>query len=76
MRPEKVPKMRFWCFDKSLIHSCVLFILEYESNNVLLTFCKNHISGKNMVIKLMVQKPLDQSKYFNAVGFFKLRVQV
>lgn len=65
MRPEKVPKMKFWCFDKNLIHSCVLFILEYESN-VLLTY------GSEVTI----QKPLDQSKYFNAVGFFKLRVEV
>ena len=29
-----------------VIHSCLLFLLEYENINGLLTFCKNYISVK------------------------------
>ena len=54
--PKKVSKMvqkwGFWIFDKSLIHSNVLFLLQCESNNGLLGFCKKHISGKKLFLEL------------------------
>ena len=45
-------------------------LLEHENTNSLLTFCKNHMSKKNLVFGLwsknlfwvMVQKPLDQTQ--------------
>ena len=38
--PKIVQKSYSWGFDKNLIHLCVLFVLEYESANGLLTFCQ------------------------------------
>ena len=56
-KPKKSPKWYFCGFDVTLIHSYVLFLFEYEITNVLLTFCpltfcKSHISGKNLVLDL------------------------
>ena len=39
-------------FDKNLINSYELFFLEYEISYDLSTFCKNCISGKNLLLKL------------------------
>ena len=39
-------------FDKNLIHPYVLFLIEYESTNDLITLYKNHISSKNLVLEL------------------------
>ena len=38
--------------DKNLSLLYVHFLLEYESINGLLTFRKNHLSGKNLVVEL------------------------
>ena len=45
------PQSGFWGFDKNLIHVYVLFILYYESTSSLLTFCENHMPGKNFVLE-------------------------
>ena len=42
---QEGPKTKFLgVFDEYLTYSHVLFLLEYESTNGLLTFCKNHTS--------------------------------
>ena len=52
-------KLSFWGFDKILIHSYI-FLFEYEStNDSLLTFCTNCMSGSRVTI----QKPLNQSEF-------------
>ena len=52
-RAQKVPnvakKSDFQGFD---ILSYVVFLPEYESANGLLTFCKNCMSGKNLVLEI------------------------
>ena len=64
-RVQKVPKMtpKGFGFDKNLNYSCVLFFMcsffRYESTNGYLTFCKNHMSGKNLTLEFFGQKPLD-----------------
>ena len=42
----------FLDFDKNLIHSYVHFLHEYESNIGIVTFCKKHLSWKNLVLEL------------------------
>ena len=59
----------FLDFDKNLIHSYVHFLHEYESNIGILTFCKKHLSWKNLVLELW-SKNLQANQ--NA-GFFKLQ---
>ena len=56
MSDQRVPKMSFLGFQQKSNHLYVLVLLEYESTNSLLTFCKYHMSEKNLV---MVPKPLD-----------------
>ena len=48
--PQSGPKIGG--FDKNLIHSCGLFVLEYESTNGPRTFCKNCMSKKSAVLEL------------------------
>lgn len=60
--PKNGPKIIFWGFDKNLIHSYVLDLLGYESTNDSLTFCKNDMSGKNLVLRVIIQKLVDQSE--------------
>lgn len=59
-RPEKTPKWPknefFGVLTKNLIYT---YVLEYESSNDLLTFCKNHVSGSGVV----VQKPQNKSDW-------------
>ena len=38
--------------DKNIIHSYIPFLLEYEITNSLLTFSRNHRSGKKLVLDL------------------------
>ena len=56
VRPQKIPKWHknesFGEFDKSLVHSYVLFKLEYEIASSPLTFYKNCKPGKNLVLEL------------------------
>ena len=49
-RVQTVPKMKFLGFRKKLTHSYEFFLLHYESTNFLLTFCKNHIIARNLVL--------------------------
>ena len=66
---KKSKKMRFWEFQKNLIYSDVLFSLQYEGSNGLLTFWKIHIFEKNVVFE-------SWSKNFfiyQDAGFFKLQ---
>ena len=44
-------KLGFWSFDKKLSIR-MYFLLEYESTNGVLTFCKNNISRKNFILEL------------------------
>ena len=42
----------FWGYSKNLIHSDIHdFLLQHESVNGLLTFCKKSILGKNLVLE-------------------------
>ena len=51
--PKNGPKMFFLGgFYKHFIRYCVLFLLEYKITNGLLTFYKNHTSGKNQILEL------------------------
>ena len=62
------PKLRFLRFDKNFMISWVLFLLECESTGGLLTFSKDHMSLKNLILELW-PKILETNQ--NA-GFFKL----
>ena len=44
--------MTFFGFGKNLIHSFLLFLLEYVNNNDPLTLCKICMSGKNLILEL------------------------
>ena len=63
------PKNDFLGFGKNLIHSCLLFLLEYVNNNDPLTLCKICMSGKNLILELY-SKNLQTDQI---VGFFKLQ---
>ena len=47
MSDQRVPKMSFLGFQQKSNHLYVLVLLEYESTNSLLTFCKYHIWEKS-----------------------------
>lgn len=49
--PEMAQK-GYWDFNKNLVHYYVLYLFEYESTDDLLSFYKNHISEKNLVLQL------------------------
>lgn len=49
--PKLAKKWDFLVFDKNLINSYVSFLLQYEIINGHLTFCKNWMSGKNLVLE-------------------------
>ena len=53
---QKDPKMsQKWCFhsfDENLVHRCALFIVYNESPYGPLSFCENHMTGKNLVLEL------------------------
>ena len=70
--PKIISKMRFFeDFDKSLICLNVLFLPKHESTSVLQSFCRNHMSGKNLV--LGPKKSESWSKYLQTnqdSGFF------
>ena len=63
-------KMRFLGFQQNFINSDIYaFLLQHGSVNGLLTFCKNKMFGKNLVLELW-------SKILKAnqnAGFFKLK---
>ena len=42
----------FWDFDKNLIYLYVLFLLEYEGTNGFLSFYRNHMYWKNLILEL------------------------
>ena len=68
--PRNGSKISFWgVFDQNLVHLYVFFLLEYENANGFVTFCKNHVSKKNLVLDLW-SKNLSTSE--NAI-FFKLQ---
>ena len=50
--PKMTQKWVFWGVEKSLVHSYVLFKLEYEIASSPLTFYKNCMPGKNLVLEL------------------------
>ena len=56
VRHQKIPKWHknksFGEFDKGLVHSYVLFKLEYKIASGPLTFYKNCVPGKNQVLEL------------------------
>ena len=45
----------FLGFDKNIIYSYVLFHLKYESTNGSLTFYKDRMPGKNLILELWSQ---------------------
>ena len=59
----------FKVFGKNLIHSDMLFLLKYESVYGLLTFWKNDIFGKNLVLELWFKN----LKTNRNAGFFELQ---
>ena len=59
----------FWDFDKNLIYLYVLFLLEYEGTNGFLSFYRNHMYWKNLILELQ-SKNLQTNQ--NS-GFFKLQ---
>lgn len=50
--PQKTQKLYFQDFEENLLHLYVLFLLEYGNTNGFLAFCKNEMSGKNVVLEL------------------------
>ena len=56
----------FWSLDKNLIRS---YILKYQTINGLLTYCKNLMSGKNLVLDLCLKNIQTNQN----TGFFKLQ---
>ena len=60
-RPENSLNLRFWGVY-NLIYSSIFFVLEDESANGLLTFCKSFISGKNHFLEKCPKMYLEQSK--------------
>ena len=62
-------KWGFLGLNKILIYSRVLFLLEYESTNGLLTPCENYMYGKNLAFDLSSKNLCTNHN----VGFFKLQ---
>ena len=48
----KIIENNFWDFDKNLIYLYVLFLLEYEGTNGFLSFYRNHMYWKNLILEL------------------------
>ena len=67
--PKMASKWGFYCYGNNLIHSDMLFLLQYESGIGLLTFCKTNMFGENLVLELCSKN----LKTNHNVGFFKLQ---
>ena len=50
VKKKNSPKMMFWGFSQKS-NSLNPFLLEHESTASILTFCKNHMFGKNLVLE-------------------------
>ena len=65
-RAQNVPKTRFLMFwQKYKPYVLGYILLEYASTNGLLTFCKNHMFGKNLVLGLKTSKPISMLDSLN-----------
>lgn len=45
-------KVTFLNSDRYLNHLCILILFEYRNSKGILIFCKNHMSGKTLVLEL------------------------
>ena len=67
--PQNGPKIRFFGFSQKCYRLRYSFLLQQESVNDLLTFCKNNVFGKNFVLELWSKNV----KANQNAGFFKLQ---